>query len=81
MKRTTEGLREVLFNELESYLAGSVSDDHVKAVAKLTGSILATVAKDLEAAKMLHDMNRGIDQPKSIADLHLNILLTNSEDD
>lgn len=79
MKRTTQGLRDMLFDELELLLAGKVDGEHVKAVTKVTGAILATVAKDLEAAKFLNEMKRGSDQPKAIADLNLNLLLVDKE--
>ena len=75
MKRTTEGLRDVLFNELEAFLAGKVDSEHVKTVTKATGAILATVAKDLEAARLVHDINQRRETPKSVADLSLNLLL------
>lgn len=77
MKRTTEGLREMLFKELEDFLKGEVDSDHVKTVTKATGAILQTVAKDLEAARLLSELNRGRDQPRSIADLNLNLMLVN----
>lgn len=79
MKRTTQGLRDMLFDELELFLAGKVDGEHVKSVTKVTGAILATVAKDLEAAKFLNEMKQGSDQPKAIADLNLNLLLVDKE--
>lgn len=78
MNKSTEGLRTVLFDELEKFLAGKVDSEHVKTVTRATGAILATVAKDLEAARMLSDMNLGRDQPRSVADLNLNLLLVHS---
>jgi hypothetical protein len=79
MKKTTEGLRDILFAELERYLTGEVDSEHVRTVTKATGAILATVAKDIEAAKLLHEMNEGRDQPRSIADLNLNLLLSRAD--
>jgi len=76
--QTTEGLRGMLFEELENFLNGSVDHDHVKSVTKITNSILQTVTKDLEAAKMAGDMAKEARTPKSIADLNLNIMLTNN---
>lgn len=81
INRTTEGLRDMLFVELEKFMAGEVDSEHVKTVTKATGCILATVAKDLEAAKLLHEMNQGRDQPRSIADLSLNLMLTRASTD
>lgn len=76
MEKTTEGLRDVLFDELEKFLCGDVDSEHVRTVTKATGAILATVSKDLEAAKLLHEVNEGRDQPRSIADLNLNLMLS-----
>ncbi len=76
MNKTTEGLRDILFEELDGFLSGKFDSEHVRTVTKATGAILATVAKDLEAAKLLHDMNAGRDQPRTIADLNLNLLLS-----
>lgn len=76
MKKTTQGLRDVLFDELEKFLEGRVDSEHVRTVTKATGAILSTVQRDIEAAKLLHEINQGRDQPRSIADLNLNILLT-----
>ena len=59
------------------FLNGDVDGDHVKAVTSCSGAILATVAKDIEATKLLQSMKTGADQPKSIADLNLNLALTN----
>ena len=80
MKRTTEGLRDVLFKELESFLSGEVDGDHVKTVTRATGAILGTVAKDLEAARLLHTLSTERDKPRSIADLNLNILLVQPDE-
>ena len=79
IKRTTEGLRDMLFVELERFLSGEVDSEHVKTVTKATGSILATVSIDLSASKLLQQMNEGRDQPRSIADLNLNLLLTKQQ--
>ncbi len=76
--RTTEGLREVLFDELDGFLRGQVDIEHADTVQKLTGAILKTVAKDIEATKLLLIMNAGKDQPKAIADLNLNLMLTSN---
>lgn len=74
--RTTEGVRDVLFDELDAYLSGKVLDEHANTVQKLTNAIMKTVAKDIEATKLLMFMNTGEDRPKSIADLNLNLILT-----
>jgi len=75
--RTTEGLRDLLFQEVEDFLAGKVDSDHVKTVAKASGAIMTTVSKDIEATKLINDLNQGRDQNKTIADLNLNLMLGN----
>ncbi len=77
--RTTEGLRDILFEEMERFLDGKVEDTHVNAITKITGSILKTVVVDLEAKKMVERMNSGRDQDKAVGDLNLNLLLTKEE--
>ena len=74
--RTTEGLRDILFNEMERFLAGEVDDVHVGAVTKITSSIIKTVVIDLEAKKMVERINEGRDQKKEISDLNLNLMLS-----
>ena len=74
--RTTEGMRDLLFDELDRFLSGAVDETHVKAVTQITGSILKTVVVDLEAKRMIEKMNTGRDQNKAIGDLNLNIMLT-----
>ncbi|MCP3849470.1 MAG: hypothetical protein GY694_04415 [Gammaproteobacteria bacterium] len=79
VKKTTEGLRDLLFQEIEDFLEGKVDSDHVKTITKASGAIMTTVAKDLEAAKLMHLMNEGRDRNKTIADLNLNLMLTTSD--
>lgn len=73
--RTTEGVRDVLFKELEGFLDGRFDKDHVESVTKVTGAIAKTVVLDLEARKLLEGLNSGRDQPRAIGDLNLNVLL------
>ena len=79
MNKSTEGLRDLLFQELAGFLAGELDSSHVKTVTRLTGAILATVAKDMEAAALLKDLNLGRDQPRTLSDLNLNLLLSSNK--
>ena len=79
VKKTTEGLRDLLFQEIEDFLGGKVDSDHVKTITKASGAIMTTVAKDLEAAKLIHSMNEGRDESKAIANLNLDIALSSIE--
>ncbi len=79
--RTTEGLRDMLFEELDKFKSGKLDKDHVDAVTKISNTIMKTVVVDLEAAKLLKDFNAGKDTPQAIADLNLNIMLTTKRPD
>jgi len=79
LTRSTEGLRDLLFEEMTNFLDGKVQETHVKAVTKITDSILKTVVIDLEAKKMVERMSAGRDGNKAISDLNLNLLLTKNE--
>lgn len=81
MNRTTQGLRTMLFDELDRFMSGTVDSDHVKAVCRLNGAILATVSKDIEATKLLAVLRNGADAPKAVADLNLNLMLSKGSDD
>lgn len=74
MKRSTEGLRETLFETLEQFRAGTVDATHVKAVTSVTNAILATVAKDLEAARLLADL-QDPNKPKALEQFRLSLPL------
>lgn len=76
MNRSTEGLRDVLFDTLERFQKKEIDASHVKAVTSLTNSILATVAKDLEAARLLDDL-KDPHKPKSLGDMRLSLPLGN----
>lgn len=75
IERTTEGLRDMLLNELEDYINGINTTERMETVTKATTAVCKTLVVDLEAKKMLERMNVGNDKPKSIADLNLNLTL------
>jgi hypothetical protein len=76
MERSTAGIRDVMFDEIEKYLKGEKSADHLHALKAGFSTVLATVDKDIQAAKMIADARGGKNQPRSVADLNLNLLLT-----
>lgn len=53
IERTTQGLRDALFQTLDSYNNGEVDAAHVSTVTKTVNAILATVNTDLNAAKTM----------------------------
>lgn len=78
MERTTEGIRSVMFEQIERFLKGQVNAEHLNALKAGFGVILNTVEKDLQAQKMVSDLRRGRDQPQCVADLNLNLKLGGS---
>ena len=75
IERTTEGLRQMMLNELENYINGLNTTERMETINKATQAICKTLVVDLEARKMLERMKDGSDNPKSIADLNLNLSL------
>lgn len=51
--RTSEGLRDVLFDELDSIRNGKSSPQKATAVAKLAGEICATVRMEMDYYRMI----------------------------
>ena len=78
---TTEGLRVMLLKELEDYINGVNTTERMETVNKSVSVLCKTLVVDLEAKKMVDRFNSNKDQPKSIADLNLNLLLTSKKDD
>ena len=70
--RTSEGLRNTLFETLDSFLKGDIDAAHAKTVAKIADSLLKSVAIDLEYKRLVEDIGtkRG---PQAVASLNLNI--------
>lgn len=79
MNRSTEGLRDVLFDTLEKFQSGKVDSAHVKAITSLTNGILATVAKDLEAIRLLDEL-QDPNKPKSLGEMRLSLPLSAKTD-
>ena len=79
--KTTEGLRDMLLKELEDYINGVNTTERMETVNKSVAVLCKTLAVDLEAKKMVGRFHSNKDQPKSIADLNLNLLLTSKKDD
>ena len=78
MERSTEGIRSVMFDQIERFLKGEVDANHLNALKAGFTVILSTVEKDLQAQKMVSDLRRGRDQPQCVADLNLNLKLGGS---
>jgi len=79
INRTTEGLRDVLLDELENYINGLNTTERMETVSKAANAVCKTLVVDLEARKLMSKMNEGQDKPKSIADLNLNLTLSHKK--
>lgn len=76
--RSTEGIRDFIFDEMERLANGETDIERLKVMSKAGDTILKSAAIDLQARRML-SQERGSREPKQIADLNLNIMLTNPQ--
>jgi hypothetical protein len=51
--RTTEGLREVLFDEIDKLRTGKCNPGHANALAKLASTIIETSRLEIDVAKLI----------------------------
>lgn len=51
--RSTEGLRDVLFEELDKLRAGKCNPSHANALAKITSCIIDTSRLEIDVAKLI----------------------------
>ena len=58
IKRTSQGLRDALFDELEALLSGESNPTQANAVAKIAGSVVETVKMEIEAQKFITSMSK-----------------------
>lgn len=65
MVRTSAGLRDVIFDELDGLRQGTTNPTKANAVAKLAMTVVETVRMEIEVAKHADALNkRQPDQPK-----------------
>lgn len=50
--RSSQGLRDMLFNELDRLRAGEVSPQRVNVIAKTTAQIISTVRLEMDAMRV-----------------------------
>ena len=77
IKRTSEGLRSVLFDTLDKFISGEIDSVQAKTVAKLGDSLLKSVAIDLEHKRLMLDLIKDQDpqSPKTLANMNLDIIM------
>jgi hypothetical protein len=57
-KRTTAGLREVLFNQMDGLLSGDVTPQQAKAVVGLSAQIVSVTRLEMDAARFVADSRK-----------------------
>jgi len=80
IERTTEGMRELILSRLECYVNGTETTERMETIVKSVNAVTKTLVTDLEARKLVEKMNSGTDQPKTIADLNLNLLVSHGDE-
>ena len=58
VKRTSAGLREALFDEIDRLRRGEVDPKRVNAIARISGEIVNTVKMEIEVANYLAGQSR-----------------------
>jgi hypothetical protein len=53
--RSSSGLRDLLFDEIENFRKGNGDVDRAKAIAQLSQTIIASAKLDIEFARLLSD--------------------------
>ena len=75
INRTTTGLRDFLFDEMERMANGQIDVERLKVMSKAGDTILKSAAIDITVRKMLINEARN-GEPKAVADLNLNLILS-----
>lgn len=59
MERTSKGLRDVLFDEIDALRDGSSNAARARSVAMLANSVLQSVVTEIEYHKYVSDVSKG----------------------
>ena len=73
--RTTEGIRDFIFDEMERLANGQSDIDRLKAMSKASDTILKSAALDITMRKLVNDEKKN-GGPKEVADMNLNLKLS-----
>ena len=58
-KRTTNGLREVLFDQVDGLISGTITPQQAKAVSGIASQIVAVTKLEMEAARFISSTPNG----------------------
>jgi len=80
INRSTTGIRDFLFDEMERLANGQSDVERLKAMSKAGDTILKSAVVDITVRKMLNEERRD-GNPKAVADLNLNLMLSEQTKD
>jgi hypothetical protein len=78
--RTSEGLRATLFETLDNFINGKIDATEAKTIAKLSDSLLKSIALDMEYKRLVNDMISQRGPEKALANMNLNIVMGEHQD-
>lgn len=55
VKRTTTGLREVLFDQIDGLISGKITPQQAKAVSGLASQLVSVTRLEMEASRFISD--------------------------
>ena len=70
-KRTTSGLREVLFDQIDGLLSGKITPQQAKAVSGLASQVVSVTRLEMEAARFISDGRMTEGSTKKLIDVSL----------
>lgn len=70
-KRTTSGLREVLFDQIDGLISGKITPQQAKAVSGLASQVVSVTRLEMEAARFISDGRMTDNSTKKLVDVSL----------
>ncbi len=70
-KRTTNGLREVLFEQIDGLVNGSITPQQAKAVSGLASQVVSVTRLEMEAARFISDERMDGNKNKKLVEVSL----------
>ena len=70
-KRTTSGLREVLFDQIDGLISGEITPQQAKAVSGLASQVVSVTRLEMEAARFISDGRMSEAGSKKLVDVSL----------
>ena len=70
-KRTTNGLREVLFEQIDGLVNGSITPQQAKAVSGLASQVVSVTRLEMEAARFISAERMADNSTKKLVEVSL----------